>query len=259
MRILGYALMFAALGGALVSCSDDEDIDVTPGPGEASGGAADAGASSTSGGSDTGGRPATGGAVNASGQAGAAATSGGSDGGTDSATGGVGAEAGETSAPGGSGGSGGSSGEDFPSSCGKLLGFSECDPVTGFPCGLEAGETCDLEVMLGAYTCFEGPNDATFCGSCDPELGEFCGAGTTCNFDYPRCERYCCDDSDCASGTCLRNPFALEDDNEAALVGVCAEEAEALCTAGEGEGGAGAGGASSGGASDETAGSGGAG
>ncbi len=257
MRILGYALMFAALGGALVSCSDDEDID-TPGPGEATGGAADAGAPSTSSGSDTGGRPATGGAVNAGGQAGAETTTGGSDGGADSATGGASAgAAGDTSAPGGSGGSG--AGDEFPSSCGKLLGFSECDPVSGFPCDLEAGETCDFEVMLGAYACFEGPNDATFCGSCDPDLGEFCGAGTTCNFDYLRCERYCCDDSDCASGTCLRNPFQLEQDDEAALVGVCAEEAEALCTAGEGEGGAGAGGAGSGGASEEVAGSGGAG
>jgi hypothetical protein len=246
--------MFAALGGALVSCSDDEDIDA-PGPGEATGGAADAGAPSTSGGSDTGGLPATGGAVNAGGQAGAESTTGGSDGGADSATGGASAgEAGETSATGGSSGG-------FPSSCGKLLGFSECDPVTGFPCDLEAGETCDLEVMLGAYTCFEGPNDATFCGSCDPDLGEFCGAGTTCNFDYPRCEHYCCDDSDCASGTCLRNPFALEDDNEAARVGVCAEEAEAMCTADgeDGEGGAGAGGAGSSGAGEEFAGSGGAG
>lgn len=200
MRVLGYVFVFAALGGALVSCSDDEDVE-TPQPTDATGGAPDAGAPGVSGAS-------------------------------------------------------GASGEEFPSSCGKLLGFSECDPVTGFPCDVEAGETCDFEVMLGAYSCFEAPNDGVFCGGCDAELGEFCGAGTTCNFDFLRCENYCCDDSDCSTGVCLRNPFGLEDGDEAALVGVCADEAEAVCTSGEG--GASAGGA--GGASGEAlAGSGGAG
>jgi hypothetical protein len=238
MRFLGYVCVFAVLGGALVSCSDD-DME-TPGPSDATGGAADAGAPATTGGSSvtTGGRPATTGGVAVNGgEAGEASTTGGAaEGGTNSATGGAG-EAGDTSAPGGSGGSG----EVFPSSCGKILGFSECDPVSGFPCDVDAGETCDFLNMLGGYSCFPAPNDAVFCGGCDAELDQFCGAGTTCNFDYLRCENYCCDDSDCASGTCQRNPFGLEEDDEAALVGVCAEEAEAVCTGSEG-------GASSGGA-----------
>src|SRR5690349_16565539 len=43
MRFLGYVCVFTVLGGALVSCSDDDDME-TPGPGDATGGAADAGA-----------------------------------------------------------------------------------------------------------------------------------------------------------------------------------------------------------------------
>jgi hypothetical protein len=255
MRFLGYVCVFAVLGGALVSCSDDDDAE-TPGPGEATGGAADAGAPATTGGSTptTGGRPATTGGVAVNGgEAGAESTTGGAnDGGTNSATGGAG-EAGDASAPGGSGGSG----EVFPSSCGKILGFSECDPVSGFPCDVDAGETCDFLNMLGGYSCFPAPNDAVFCGGCDAELDQFCGAGTTCNFDYLRCENYCCDDSDCESGTCQRNPFGLEEDDEAALVGVCAEEAEALCTSGEG--GASSSGGAGGASSEDSGGSGGAG
>jgi hypothetical protein len=255
MRFLGYVCVFSVLGGALVSCSDDDDMG-TPGPSDATGGAADAGAPATTGGTrpTTGGGPATTGGVGVSGgEGGAQSTTGGAtDGGTNSTAG----EAGDSSAPGGSGGSGGS-GEDFPSSCGKILGFSECDPVSGFPCDVAAGDTCDFEVMLGAYVCFPGPNDAEFCGGCDPELEQFCGAGTTCNFDYPRCDHYCCDDSDCASGTCVRNPFGLDDDDEAALVGTCTEEAVALCTSGEG--GAGPGGGAGGASGEDVGGSGGAG
>lgn len=256
MRVLGFVFVFAALGGAIISCSDDDAE--APGPGDATGGASDAGAPATTGGATTttGGRaPSTGGVAASAGEAGAESTTGGAtDGGAPSATGGAG-EGGDSSAPGGSGGSAGS-GDEFPSSCGKLLGFSECDPVSGFPCDVEAGETCDFEVMLGAYQCFPAPNDAVFCGGCDAELDQFCGAGTTCNFDFLRCERYCCDDSDCSSGSCIRNPFGLEDDDEAALVGVCTAEAAAVCG---GEGGASSGGGAGGAGGEAVAGSGGAG
>lgn len=132
---------------------------------------------------------------------------------------------------------GGSAGEEPAgpiSSCGGLLGNSTCDPVTAYPCDVEAGETCDFSNMLGGFDCYEGPNDSGVCETCAEESGEFCGPGTTCNYLLERCEKYCCDDSDCESGTCLRNPF-MED--AIALAGVCEEAAMVVC--GDAQGGAG--------------------
>jgi hypothetical protein len=112
---------------------------------------------------------------------------------------------------------------DMPqSTCGQLLGSSTCDPVTSWPCDTAAGETCDYSNSAGAFRCYISPGAAPLCGFCDQE-SVFCAAGSTCFL--AACEKYCCADSDCASGPCFhdfREP-------ELALAGVCAEQ-HAACS-----------------------------
>jgi hypothetical protein len=108
-------------------------------------------------------------------------------------------------------------------SCGSLIATSTCDPVTAWPCDVAAGETCDYSNLAGAFRCYALPTANPVCGFCDQESA-FCGPGTTCGAG--RCERYCCDDSDCASGPCVRDLFG---DPAVAAVGYCPEESIALC------------------------------
>jgi hypothetical protein len=149
---------------------------------------------------------------------------------------------GDDGSGGSSGNGGGEAGAPPVLSCGAVLGTSTCDPITGLPCDLAAGETCDYLDADGGYTCFLGSNDAGFCEACDFEA-TFCAAGMTCNPDLGACERFCCADSDCGIGTCLLNPFL---DDAVGVVGVCTEQATATCGGGGGEAGGGGGGAGGG-------------
>jgi hypothetical protein len=76
-----------------------------------------------------------------------------------------------------------------------------CNPVTGAPCDIANGETCDFDGT--AFSCLPPPNDVSLCGDCSG-LGEYCAPTLTCivlgNGD--QCARYCCNDADCAGGKC---------------------------------------------------------
>jgi hypothetical protein len=111
-----------------------------------------------------------------------------------------------------------------PSSCGGLVGYSLCDPVTGWPCDVAASETCDFSGATGRFQCFPAPNTAVFCEACG--FGRpACGAGFTCNLD-DFCERFCCADSDCGIGRCLRDVYGKPD---VAAIGYCQEESIVTC------------------------------
>ena len=111
-----------------------------------------------------------------------------------------------------------------PSSCGGLIGDNLCDPLTGWPCAAAAGETCDYLVTGGRFQCFPAPNTAGFCEACGFN-GPGCGIGFTCNGD-DWCERYCCADSDCGIGRCLRDVYGNPD---VAAIGYCQEESIVTC------------------------------
>ena len=210
MRTIPYLCVLGLLALTGASCSDDDS--------EPEGGAGEAGASAEGGRSNEG---TVGGEAGVSspgegGTAGAAPTpEGGAAGATPTPEGGA---AGATEPSGEAGAT--------ASSCSGQLETSTCDPVTGAPCALDEGETCDYSGTLQGFECFPGPNDSQACGECGEDSGLFCGAGTTCNGDFGRCEKYCCDDSDCESGECLKDLF---DEPAVAAAGVCFEEAEAVC------------------------------
>jgi hypothetical protein len=112
------------------------------------------------------------------------------------------------------------------SSCG-LVGTSVCDPITGWPCNVAEGEVCDYSNTGGRFQCYPGPNTAGFCGACG-FLGPGCGVGFTCNYsDW--CERHCCDDDDCGSGTCVLDYYG---NPNVAAVGFCQAEGIRVCLGG---------------------------
>jgi hypothetical protein len=110
-------------------------------------------------------------------------------------------------------------------SCGRLLGSSECDPVSGWPCHTISGESCDYKE--GAFMCVPRPEPAAFCDQCDPEVST-CGAGMSCDFDYHLCVHYCCVDRDCPKGSACahQNAFGV---GELAEMGFCQQERVASC------------------------------
>ena len=84
----------------------------------------------------------------------------------------------------------------------------KCNPVTGSPCNVASGETCDADGDTG-FSCYPGQNEAKACEACGVAM---CGVGTTCM--NGTCVSYCCTNGDCGSGvTCMK---ILESD-----VGVC--------------------------------------
>jgi hypothetical protein len=108
-------------------------------------------------------------------------------------------------------------------SCGGLLGPSTCDPVTAWPCDTSAGETCDYSNSAGAFRCYLLPTAVPLCGFCDRDV-EYCGPGTTCGGG--RCEKYCCADSDCEQGVCVRDIFQ---EPNVAGAGYCPDDGIAMC------------------------------
>ena len=99
-------------------------------------------------------------------------------------------------------GAAGDAGMSSVSVCSVPTHNNVCDPVTGAACDLEAGETCDESESFGGFKCFPGPNPQRIGDDCDTE-SLFCGPGLRCVFDaQPKCYRYCCENSDCPSGSC---------------------------------------------------------
>jgi hypothetical protein len=96
-------------------------------------------------------------------------------------------------------------------SCVPIGGDIQCNPVTNEGCDSAAGEACDL--TQSGFTCYPAPNIENICGACGGQGESFCAAGLTC---IGTCARFCCDDSDCGTGFCFKDPFA-----EIASVGVC--------------------------------------
>ena len=75
--------------------------------------------------------------------------------------------------------------------------------ITGEPCNIAAGESCDTsfgEGYLSAFVCYGPPNDVEYCGSCNQGDGPWCVGTSTCNDGC--CWRYCCGDEDCGTGHC---------------------------------------------------------
>ena len=55
------------------------------------------------------------------------------------------------------------------------------------------------------FVCFDPPNTEDLCAACNNMNGPFCLPGNTCANNV--CARYCCDDSECGSGTCDKSFF----------------------------------------------------
>lgn len=99
-------------------------------------------------------------------------------------------------------------------SCVTVGGNIQCNPVTNDPCG--AGEACDLG-SAGGYECYPPPNEQVLCADCGETAG-WCEGAETCVMAAGgrACARYCCDASDCGSGTCDTTTLGLPGG-----VGVC--------------------------------------
>lgn len=107
--------------------------------------------------------------------------------------------------------------------------FVKCNPVTAEPCNLTADqEHCDRIYVgdeVGGFRCFLRTHDAQLCDACNYNFGStsYCAAGHTCGdglgglVDTGTCGRYCCDDGDCGTGTCLKGAFDTVDPD----LGVC--------------------------------------
>ena len=129
------------------------------------------------------------------------------------------------SAPDGGGGPGLVPPSDL--SCGGLVGASECDPVTAWPCDTSS-ESCGYSAPRGAYVCYPIFDPAPACGACDLAEGLYCAPGLACDRDTLVCTPYCCSDADCPRGRCQLDAL-----NEPALAstGYCFENIALSCFA----------------------------
>ena len=122
----------------------------------------------------------------------------------------------------------GEAGASPVSVCGMPTYNNACDPVTGAPCDLTAGETCDESEAFGGFKCFPGPNPQGVGENCDTE-SLFCSNGLRCVFDaQPICYRYCCEDSECPVGPCSTGLLST------AALGLCLDEFATAGAAGAG-------------------------
>jgi hypothetical protein len=106
--------------------------------------------------------------------------------------------------------------------------FVQCNPVTNEPCNETADqEHCD-RVLVGdevvGWQCNLRTQDALLCDACNYNFGgTYCFRGHTCGDGLGdisvtgTCARYCCDDGDCGTGTCLKGVFSSADPD----VGIC--------------------------------------
>jgi hypothetical protein len=109
-------------------------------------------------------------------------------------------------------------------SCGGLQGASTCDPVTAWPCDIEAGENCLFGNAEDRFRCTPGPHNAGLCEACGYGVTG-CAPGFTCARPL-FCVRHCCQDQDCGQGRCQLNAY---DETTLAAIGYCLDEALALC------------------------------
>ena len=110
------------------------------------------------------------------------------------------------------------------SSCGGLQGASTCDPVTAWPCDIEAGESCEFGNTEDRFRCTPGPHTAGLCEACGYGVTG-CAPGFTCARPL-FCVRHCCQDEDCGQGHCQLNAY---DEPTLSSIGYCLDEALALC------------------------------
>lgn len=92
-------------------------------------------------------------------------------------------------------------------STGSGMVVAECNPITNEPCNTAAGEACDISnSMDGAFlgfVCYPAPNEKALCEACDGGNGPWCQGTMTCAGS--KCARFCCDDGDCGTGTCVKD------------------------------------------------------
>lgn len=74
-----------------------------------------------------------------------------------------------------------------------------CNPVSGEPCDGAAGQACDFGDTTTGFACYDPPNDKKLCEACDPNNGEFCANGMSCDVSG-KCAKFCCSDDDCGAG-----------------------------------------------------------
>ncbi|HZO15537.1 MAG TPA: hypothetical protein VFB62_19830 [Polyangiaceae bacterium] len=95
----------------------------------------------------------------------------------------------------------------------------ECNPVTNEPCDTAAGEACDIAGIEG-FQCYPPPNDTALCKACDQDAGPWCRGGATC-LGVDRCAKYCCNDSDCGEGSCVKTMGDVPWFEQAPELGLC--------------------------------------
>jgi len=105
---------------------------------------------------------------------------------------------------------------DSPSqgACVTLGGNASCNPVTNEGC--PAGYACDYS-QSDNFICYEPPNDALLCGTCDPMKGPFCAPGHVCIGGL--CARYCCSDADCSPGAKCDGAYSANKGTVGACIG----------------------------------------
>lgn len=82
-----------------------------------------------------------------------------------------------------------------------------CHPVTNEGCDTAAGEACRFEPMTASVGCAPGPNEALPGAMCD-QTSRFCMPGFFCGASI-RCEKLCCNDTDCPAGVTCRPLISL--------------------------------------------------
>lgn len=87
-----------------------------------------------------------------------------------------------------------------------------CNPVTNQGCG--AAEACDF--AGGGFKCYAEGNIGVAGAACEPSKLEYCIAGSTCDATSGMCQKFCCQDSDCAAGGCVAF------DDSLGTLGLCA-------------------------------------
>jgi hypothetical protein len=129
------------------------------------------------------------------------------------------------------------SGESAPGmagACVTIAGGIACNPVTNEGCNTMAGEACD--VGMGGFQCYPSGNVKNLCETCGANDADFCKPGFSC-VGEGECGRYCCSDTDCGAGTCLKTLEGQALFTSAPDLGIC------VAGMGGGTGGAGMGGA----------------
>jgi hypothetical protein len=116
-----------------------------------------------------------------------------------------------TAGAGGGGGFGGGEGGAPPG--------IECNPVTNEPCTAGMDLVCDIAGSVG-FKCWPTARPGELCDDCNQGGMMFCGAGMTC-VGVHACARYCCEDGDCGSGTCVKELEGADWFPQAPGLGLC--------------------------------------